>query len=272
MGGAGAVQAGHQFGDWAVLRLADPRPCRREAYFLCRCECGFEKEISKSSLINGMSTKCRTCSNSSNEKARIARQRPAVPGDRFGRWVVLDESETRGGDLYHSCRCDCGVVSQIQATVLRGGHSSMCQHCSRSSRATHGETVGGKISCEYKTWVDIQTRCNNVDDTRYGGRGIRVAEEWLGPGGFERFLAHVGRRPSAKHSIDRIDNDGNYEPGNVRWATAKEQARNKRSNRILVIDGEAAPLVVWIERVGMKVEKRLGRGWSDREAVLGRGV
>jgi DNA-binding transcriptional regulator YiaG len=128
-------------------------------------------------------------------------------------------------------------------------------------------------SAEYRIWCGMLSRCNKPNNKgyrRYGGRGIKVHATWQGPGGFERFLAHVGRRPSPQHSIDRINNDGNYEPGNVRWATATQQMRNSSINHILEWDGLALPVSAWAERLGMNVEAlrcRVFWGWST-ERIL----
>ncbi len=117
------------------------------------------------------------------------------------------------------------------------------------------------------------TRCSldypRADD--YGNRGITVCDEWRGRGGFERFMAHAGHRPTPKHSLDRIDNEGGYEPGNVRWATRKQQQRNMRNNLLLTVDGETKCLSEWAEEspVGENtIYYRRKRGWSDRDAVF----
>ena len=106
----------------------------------------------------------------------------------------------------------------------------------------------------------------------YRGRGICVAPEWTGPDGFERFFAHIGARPSARHSVDRYpNNDGNYEPGNVRWATATEQARNRRSNLRVTIDGVSKSVAEWAEQASVSafaIRWRLARGWSASDAVF----
>ena len=102
---------------------------------------------------------------------------------------------------------------------------------------------------------------------RYGGRGIKVCDRWQQ---FENFLADMGLKPSAKHSIDRVDVDGNYEPGNCRWATATEQARNTRQNRLVTVDGVTRCVAEWAEVNGIKyvtVKMRLRSGWSETAAV-----
>lgn len=113
-------------------------------------------------------------------------------------------------------------------------------------------------------------RCQNLTDQAfrdYGGRGIRVCERWLA---FENFYADMGPRPSPKHSIDRIDNDGNYEPGNVRWATVKQQARNTRCSRIVRFGGRTMSLAEAAELAGLNISTvrgRFSRGWSMEEAL-----
>ena len=124
---------------------------------------------------------------------------------------------------------------------------------------------------EYKTWVRIRRRCENVlsqDYPHYGGRGIRVCKRWQR---FENFFADMGIRPRGKTSLDRVNNDGNYEPGNCRWADIKQQNRNKRSIRQLTIDGVRRTLPKWSDISGTHQEtirSRLRRGWSSKEAVF----
>ena len=97
------------------------------------------------------------------------------------------------------------------------------------------KTHGMSKTPEYNVWNLIKERCKNVEDKRYGGRGISICKEW--DESFEKFFAHVGHRPSSTHQIDRINNDGNYEYGNVRWATRKEQAANRISNILISYNG-----------------------------------
>lgn len=129
-------------------------------------------------------------------------------------------------------------------------------------------------SPEWLAWRNMRARCSSPTHPawdNYGGRGIRVAPEWDAlDGGFERFVAHVGRRPSDQHELDRIDNDGHYEPGNVRWATVIEQARNRRGNRLLTAHGVTRTQVEWSEATGLSSEliaHRIRAGWSVSDAV-----
>ena len=107
---------------------------------------------------------------------------------------------------------------------------------------------------EYSPWTKMIARCTSpqhVSFVRYGGRGITVAPSWLGIDGFARFVDHIGPRPGSDYSIDRINNDGNYEPGNVRWATPLMQARNTRNLHLVSIDGETLCCTEWAERLGV---------------------
>lgn len=124
-------------------------------------------------------------------------------------------------------------------------------------------------------WLNMNSRCCHPSSTSYasyGARGIRVCDEWRGRGGFERFFAHVGPRPSSAHSIDRIDVDGDYAPGNVRWATRTEQAENTRQSVFVTHDGVTRCVSAWAESLGLNrytVYKRIGRGLDPHEALFG---
>lgn len=124
---------------------------------------------------------------------------------------------------------------------------------------------------EHGIWGGMIQRCENPKRKqfdKYGGRGIRVCTEWRVS--FERFLADVGPAPSSRHSLERIDNDGHYEPGNVRWATNWEQSRNTRYNMFLTLNGKTMTLIDWATRLRMRRETiatRLKRGWSHEQAL-----
>lgn len=134
---------------------------------------------------------------------------------------------------FWECECKCGTKIVVQAGDLRRGRASSCRPCSMIragiKNRTHGASVGGKMTPEYRAWSNMKFRCYNPNWHKHhlwGGRGIRVCNEWLND--FQAFYNHVGPRPSSQHSLDRIDNDKNYEPGNVRWASRVEQRNNQR--------------------------------------------
>lgn len=127
---------------------------------------------------------------------------------------------------------------------------------------------------EYLCWKQMCNRCfnpNNHKYSRYGARGITVCDEWRGEGGFQRFLDHIGRRPGPEYSIDRIDNDGNYEPGNVRWATPDVQRRNNGHIRLMSAGGETMCMADWASSVGMQdstLRRRLDRDGMPLEEAI----
>lgn len=133
----------------------------------------------------------------------------------------------------------------------------------------HGESVNGFITPEYQAYRNANARCVSptfIHFHRYGGRGIEFRFKSV-----EDFIAEVGRRPSPKHSLDRIDNDGHYEKGNVRWATAKEQHRNTSKNHFVTINSVTKTLAEWRELSGLKanvVSQRFRYGWCDTCAVM----
>lgn len=170
-------------------------------------------------------------------------------GTVFGRWTVLAPAKRdKHGRKRFLCRCDCGVEKLVAGTYLRHGKSQSCG-CLQRERAPGAPIKHGMAGTpEYRAWQQMRQRCSNrrhVEWRNYGGRGICVCKEW--DQSFQAFYEHVGPRPSSQHSLDRIDNDGNYEPGNVRWATASEQRRNQRymptqrEGRELVQDAQTQP-------------------------------
>jgi len=156
-----------------------------------------------------------------------------ISGQRFGKLTVQEwAGRSTGRKALWNCLCDCGKTSTATGNQLRSGKTKSCG-CLRAeearSRMTHGQAGPTRRTSLYNRWILMRRRCNNpsaADYPRYGGRGIRVCAEWQKS--FEAFAAYVGDPPGQGYSIDRINNDGNYEPGNVRWATASEQAFNRR--------------------------------------------
>lgn len=201
---------------------------------------------------------------------------PLKSGDRFGRWVVLADthhSQDADGNYVWLCRCDCGTTRTVPAVRLRRGKSNSCGCLRRERQTKHGAAAranGADIT--YRAWSAMIYRCHNESSPNYpdyGGRGIQVCERWRNS--FHAFVADVGRRPSQDYSIDRFpDNNGNYEPGNCRWATHTQQQRNKRSNKLIEYAGEIHCVADWAERVGLPVRclaLRLRKGWDVGRAL-----
>lgn len=155
-----------------------------------------------------------------------------LTGQTFGRWAVLEQVVPSGGRTRWRCQCECGVQKVVSGSALVCGKSKSCGCLHKDLMVGRLTTHGASKSPEYVVWINMRKRCLDPSDRKYadyGGRGIRVYDEWIGS--FSAFLLHVGKRPSPSHSIDRINNDGNYEPGNVRWSTVYEQALNQRLRR-----------------------------------------
>lgn len=168
------------------------------------------------------------------------------------------------------CKCDCGRDVSIIASHVRTGHTQSCGCLHAELLVSRGITHGESYSPEYVVWTGIKQRCfNSADETfkRYGARGIALCPRWHD---FATFLSDMGRRPSVNHSIERIDNNGDYEPSNCRWATDKEQSNNRRNNRYVTYNGLTMTLAQWSERTGIKqhtIRARLERGWSEDNAL-----
>lgn len=189
-----------------------------------------------------------------------------LTGKRFHRWVVLKLVGRVQQSLVWLCRCDCGTQKNVHGSTLIGRQSRSCgcwkREQTRVKNAKHGELRDGKISPEYRTWVNAKARCENPNNrsyARYGGRGIEFHFDTV-----EDLITEVGRRPSSAHSLDRIDNNGHYEKGNVRWATTTEQATNRSDNVPLTHEGETLTQTEWARRMGINVQtvhKRQQLGW-----------
>lgn len=183
-----------------------------------------------------------------------------LTGRRFGRLVAIGPVGTyrfKGGSYVRwLCKCDCDRSTVVVSSSLVGGTTISCG-CRRQEimktawkrTYKHGHS---RRTPEYRTWSLMKSRCHNPDDKayfRYGARGIKVCTRWRAD--FSAFYSDVGPRPSVGHSIDRIDNDGDYEPGNCRWATKKEQANNRRTSAKATLFGKTQTLAQWAKELGI---------------------
>lgn len=194
-----------------------------------------------------------------------------ISGHRFGR-LVASHREGAGNRHKWVCRCDCGGEARVTYTSLTNGDTKSCGCLRRQVTAERGRAraLPGRDRVEYKAWVAIKGRCYNPrhqDFPHYGGRGIQVAEAWRQS--FEQFIKDMGDRPEG-FSIDRVDVNGDYAPGNCRWADTATQANNKRDSRYVTHDGEKLTVAQWARRQGMSKQcllERLDAGWSTESAL-----
>lgn len=193
-----------------------------------------------------------------------------LANQRFGKLVALRvEGRHPAKGLLWLCSCDCGGSRVALAGKLSEGKARSCGCIQAAPRQPRARVQNRNR--ERAAWNDMIRRCTvarSPDFANYGGRGITVCESWRKS--FDAFLAEVGPRPSARHSIDRIDNDRGYEPGNCRWATAREQQRNRRNNRLVTIEGETLCVAAWADRFGAPLNdvfNRLRDGWDPIRAL-----
>lgn len=187
-------------------------------------------------------------------------------GQKFNKLEILKQVEqSKCGKSQWLCRCDCGNEKIIRGDHLKSGHTKSCG-CLASK---HGHYKNGEKAKIYQVWLNMIDRCTNPSNNYYndyGGRGIIVCEEWRKFSNFSEDMCEV----PAGLQIDRIDNDKGYYKSNCRWATTKQQSRNRRSNHRITHDGETHILVVWADKVGITadtIRMRLKRGWSTKRAL-----
>ena len=173
------------------------------------------------------------------------------------------------------CVCECGNIKSYFGNAIIGTGTTASCGCKRGvlvaeSRTSHGHASGGKLSKTYRSWTAMRIRCTHPGTNgyhNYGGRGITICAQWKT---FAGFLADMGEAPSEKHTIDRIDVNGNYEPDNCRWVTQEVQDTNKRTTRYLTINGRTQCVSQWSRELGISSVTLLARlkdGWSVERAL-----
>jgi hypothetical protein len=214
---------GQVFGRWAVIG-------RMGLGWLCRCACGAERVVDGYTLRLRIS---RSCGCGRSRIRKPTERKVDFTGQTFGRLTVTGYEPSRkrkdGSYAMVACACTCGKTIVTRLSSLKDGTTKSCGCLQRESvwLITHGHAVGGAKSKELSTWTDMKQRCFNSKSkfyAYYGGRGITVCDRWLD---FENFFADMGEKPEGL-TLDRVDVNGNYELGNCRWATWKEQGQNKR--------------------------------------------
>lgn len=252
---------GLRFGHLTVIERGVLLP-RGVLTWMVICDCGNHSMVRSELLRKGATT---TCGCRMGCRTRLI--------DLTGRKFHMLKVVKRAGELRSKSGgtvplweviCDCGTTKTMRGAVLRNGQVRSC-----GCMGHHG--MYG--TPEYGAWRSMIDRCTNPRTEHYrlyGGRGITVCQSWMES--FPAFLKDVGLRPSQTHSLDRYPNNatGNYEPGNVRWATRKDQARNKRNCHVLTVEGESLTLAEWTERLGCSqstIRERLRRGWTPSDAV-----
>lgn len=201
----------------------------------------------------------------------------SIAGKTFGRWFVLDEMKmNQYGHQMWLCECECGTERYVNRYKLEHGLSKSCGCLAIEEVKKRSSTHKMSKDFLFSEWQHMKSRCRNDAEckNRYSERGISVCEEWKDS--FETFYQCVSKLPhygEKGRSLDRIDNNKGYSPDNVRWATVKEQARNRENNVCLTVDGETKCLAEWLESPDTidcygTVWGRLKRGWSAKRALF----
>lgn len=202
-----------------------------------------------------------------------------LAGRRFGRLVVVEPfgRDKNNRAIIWKCRCDCGNVHHARSSSLNAGEVQSCGCLQRDIASqvnlTHGlsdrEGYNNRI---YRIWRNMKQRCSNPNAAKfelYGGRGIKVCDEWLDYEPFHDWAMASGYRDDL--TLERVDRDGRYEPGNCIWASYKTQARNTGQNNLVTYKGETLPLVQWAEKAGIRYSTLRSRifiyGWSVEKAI-----
>lgn len=203
------------------------------------------------------------------------RRRPSIAGKVFSRLTVLSHNGRKC-----VCLCSCGVQKEMLVYNVKSGNTRSCGCLQREVvgklTKTHGYTCGGATNKLYSAWLNMKARCYGGlwINRSYAQAGIKVCDRWIhgegGVGPFECFVSDVGNPDIDDHTLERIDNTGDYRPGNTRWATRKEQANNTRRNVWLTLDGHTRTVAQWAELLGVKsgaLHTRIKLGWQTRDIL-----
>lgn len=263
---------GQTFGKLTVVCLGTKRGTRY--FWKCRCECGRTVDVRNDNLGQDGRVDCG--------EHQVEAPNVDLTGKTFGRLTVIKlHDKDRLGNYRWWCRCSCGRELPVRGSSLKIGRARSCGCLQRDRAAEQAKKMGAANlrhgatgTPEWIAWHNIRQRCGNPNAKEYdnyGGRGIKVCDRWQGETGFENFLVDMGSRPSSRHSIDRFpDQNGDYCPENCRWATAKEQQRNRTNNVLLTYNGKEQCLAAWAEEFRLtrrQLWTRIKAGWPMHEAL-----
>jgi hypothetical protein len=250
---------GRTFGYLTIVSRG-PNAATRATRWHCRCACGGKTLSHGNDLRNGHTTSCGTCSRLND-----------LTGQTFGLLLVLKRGpDVDDGRIQWVCSCRCGFQNAlVRGDHLQSGNTRSCGCLQPAAASAASRKHGQWESREYRIWEAMKGRCQNPRNSGYkwyGERGIRVAPDFQT---FEGFIAYMGPCPPG-YSIDRIDTDGDYCPGNVRWASHRTQMRNTRANHRYEFNGQNLTLIEWSEQTGLLVSTLTGRvrlGWSIKDVL-----
>ena len=198
-----------------------------------------------------------------------------LTGQTFGRWTVIQsEGVNKAGSYLWRCRCECGTIKIVDGAELRRGNSKSCGCLNRELARERLYQHGQSRSTIYGEWSKMKGRCkgnNSYNRKHYSERGIQVCDQWIDD--FQAFNEYVSELPNygnRGYSLDRIDNDRGYEPGNVRWASPITQANNRSNNIIITYNGETHTQAEWARILGINystLQRRLLDGWTVERAL-----
>lgn len=238
-----------RFGKLVVLeRDFSGQKSKKRCFWKCQCDCGNFSVVSSAHLRSG------------NIKSCGCARYHDLTGMRFGRWTVLERSNRTTSQLW-LCKCDCGTIKKVQHTSLTNGASTSCGCYQKEVTSKRLTTHNMSKTRLYNIYHDIIDRCNNEKNKRYkdyGGRGIKVCVEWEQSFcNFKNWSLSNGYDENL--TIDRINNDGPYSPGNCRWATKEQQVNNKRNTIYFEFLGVKKSLRQWVDFMGWNYSKYYGR-------------
>lgn len=249
------------------LTVLEPQGKAKDGHYrwLCKCDCGNTTVVQSNNLVSKTTMSCGCL------LKEIIGDHDDLTGMHFGRLIAVKRAENKSHQVRWLCRCSCGKQVVVSKSSLRNGCTKSCGCLNKEKTIERNTTHNESRTRLYKIWAGMKRRCKHIKDKNYklyGGRGIKVCEEWLND--FVAFRDWALTNGYAdKLTLDRIDVNGNYEPSNCRWATTLEQANNKRNNHTVTFNGETRSIREWAILLGVNygsLRSRIQRGWSVERA------